>query len=196
MSLAVGLIACLFAFRSEGSGRSAESPGAGPERVAAARRVLGPDVARAASTPHPNVKHVRLFSIGRSVNGNRVAYDVAIRPDGSFDTDQPINVYWLLEKGGIEPLTSLERSKAYGAKVEAATPEAVRFTIKPLPTRVIDVRREGGEIRATTSIAGEPAVIEDIFVEAGGGILPKVDYVELKGRSLRDGKERIERIVP
>lgn len=146
--------------------------------------------------PQQPAGNVRLFAIRRSLNGNKVAYDLANRADGTFDEADPIRVYWLLEKGGTEPLSGPERSRAYGVKVHVAAPNVIRFTLKPLPTRVIDVRKEGGEIQATAVIAGEKAVVDDIFVDAGGGLLPKVHYVEITGRSLLDGKERRERIVP
>lgn len=138
----------------------------------------------------------RLFTIRRSLNGNQVAYDAALRPDGRFVIEEPIQAYWILEKGGTEPLSGPERRRAYGVKVHLATPEAVRFTLKPLPGRVIDVRKEASGIQATTLIAGERSTIDDIFVESSGGVVPKVSFVEIKGRSLADGKERRERIVP
>lgn len=138
----------------------------------------------------------RLFAIRRSLNGNRVAYDVARKGDG-FDAEDPIRAYWLLEKGGTEELSGLERRFAYGFEVSKASPNLVRFSLEALPDRPIEVRREGGKVVAVAKIGGEPCSVDDIFVQVGSGLFfPSVDWVKLSGRSLKDGKVRFEKIEP
>jgi len=148
--------------------------------------------------PGEAVREVRLFVIERSTNANLVAYDARIGP-GGFDTRSPISVYWILHEDGgrREELSALERRLAYGVRVSHASPDEVVFSLVSLAARPITVRVESGAPIATVEIDGERARLERVYVQAReGGLLPTVEWVELRGFRVGDGGRATERIFP
>lgn len=143
------------------------------------------------------VESRRLFVLERSTNLNVVAYDARLR-GGAFDPERPIDAYWILfEKDGArEELNHLERQKAYGVRILQASAREVVFALAALPSRPVTVRLEGGDPVPVVEILGEPARLAEVFVAARDGLVPGVRYVELRGRSERNGRELVERIAP
>lgn len=144
------------------------------------------------------VREARLFVIERSTNANLVAYDARLKSDG-FDTRSPISVYWILNEDGgrREELSTLERRLAYGVEISRASAEEVVFALVSLAGRPITVRLESGEPVAIVDIDGERSRLERVFVQTReSGILPSVEWVELRGLRLRDGRRSTERILP
>lgn len=143
-------------------------------------------------------KSVRLFVLERSVNRNVVAYDARLHGEG-FDLARPIDAYWILfERGGErEELSRLERRLAFGVELLRAEPAEVRFALAALPSRPVTVSLEGGEPLPILEILGQPARLDSIHVDVReGGLIPGVNYVEIRGSSLRDGRELVERLQP
>lgn len=144
--------------------------------------------------------HDFLFKLRRSTNDNEVIYEARTTPTGFLQAD-PIHVYWVLNAtdGSTEPLTAFERSWAYGVSVESATSEEVRFALKALPDRPLIVRRVGADSpRAIASlpIAGKEARLERVYIEtSGGGLIPKIRFIEIQGTALSDGAPVSERIA-
>ncbi len=63
--------------------------------------------------------------------------------------------------------------------------------------RTLSVRREGGRFRAVTTIDGEPAFLDRIFIHASGtGMSTEVEYIELNGQAVDGGDTRYEKFVP
>ena len=140
-----------------------------------------------------------LFVIERNTNANVVHYDAHLTPNGDLDSLQPIDAYWIMDAldGRREELTGLERSRAYGFKVEQADPHSIRIELVAQKRRTIDIRREGGAVRAETTIAGHRAYLSKIFVNAGKVLaVPKVKSIELYGTDVATGERLHETVVP
>lgn len=136
-----------------------------------------------------------LFTIARSKNRNVVRYQARLR-DGALDPEDPIEAFWLMlaEDGRREELSWAERKLAYGFSVSGATRERCVLGLTAFKTRPLVVERMGQRFGARVSIAGKPAMLERIFVQANeGALLPSVERVDLFGRSL-DGTPLVERI--
>lgn len=140
----------------------------------------------------------RLFSIERSKNQNVVRYDLRLAKSGFYDARNPLDVYWLMlaEDGRREELSLLEQ-QAYGYELlPHATPSELGVRLVAVKERPLMVRGGGGSYRAELPIQGVPAQLERIFVATREGpIFPTVLYIELRGRSLRDGRPLLERIA-
>jgi len=137
----------------------------------------------------------RLFVIERSKNANVVAYEAKMGPSG-FDTKEPVAARWLMldSDGHTEGLTKLEK-KVYGVKLNSASYTEVDFAVAALPDRSITVRQGANGPEAIVNVNGVPCRLESIYVSSSEGLLPKVKYVEMKGRSLADGSLVTERIT-
>lgn len=159
-----------------------------------------------AGSPAPNVVAAAeagvqpLFTIGRSTNANVVHYDARLTPEGELDPEQPVIAYWIMsaDDGRREDLTWLERRKAYGFDVEPApSGEGYLMTLVSVPDREITVMKQAGTVRAELVIGGSRSVLEKVYIQSSAGWLgPDVQYVELLGKDLETGAERVEKIVP
>ncbi len=138
----------------------------------------------------------RLFVIHRSANENELVYEARLHSDG-FDTEDPISIFWIMKTKNdrIEPLTGMERRYAYGVSVTHATTTEVTFSLSALKDRTVTLKKEGGTIRATLLVSGQACELTGIFIQSkGSGLIPKVDYVEVTGKSLATGAEIKEKI--
>ncbi len=141
-----------------------------------------------------------LFIIGRSKNANVVHYDARLTADGNLDPEEPVIAYcvMLAEDGRRKELTWIEKRMAYGFEMKPdPSGNGYHMTIVGAPQRTITVRKEGNAIRAELVIAGQPAVVEKMYIQASEGLLwPKVHYIELHGKDLSTGQKRFERVLP
>ena len=65
------------------------------------------------------------------------------------------------------------------------------------PKREIKVYRVKDRFRAETIIKGQPAFLERVYVKSTkGGIIPKVEYVELFGKEIKKGDDLYEKLTP
>lgn len=138
----------------------------------------------------------RLFSIRRSINDNELIYEVKTTPEG-FEQEDPIHIYWIMNtKSGVtEPLTGVEKRRAYGVVLESVSKDKIVFSLKALPMRRVTVTKENGSTLALLQIQGEEAILERIFIKTQpGGPIPRVEYVEVKGKSKSSGKALSEQI--
>ena len=160
-----------------------------------------PPSSSTSSLPAPAQARTRpLFVMARSKNANVVHYDVQLTADGDLDPEEPVIAYWVMlaEDGHREDLNWIERQKAYGFMVEPnPAVNGYTMTIAAVPERKMTVRKAAGAVHAEVVIDGHRAAIERIYIEATAGLLgPKVKYVELFGKDLETGEERIEKIAP
>ncbi|HVY25537.1 MAG TPA: DUF4833 domain-containing protein [Polyangiaceae bacterium] len=126
-----------------------------------------------------------MFVIARSKNKNVVRYRARVH-DGHLDAARPIDADWLMlaEDGRSEGLSWAERRLAYGFTVSDVGPDSCRLQLVAFKSRVVTVERHAQGFRAVTPIAGQMAVLGRVFVQTReGGLLPRVDYVELSGTS-------------
>jgi len=144
-----------------------------------------------------NLDAQRLFHIERSKNANIVAYDVLVDPDGNPDAKRPIDAYWILAADGErEALSGVEKRLAYGFKTRFTGPGVVMLRLAADIDRDITVERVQGAFRAIVDIAGQPAVLDRIYVQSVERRLwlPSVKFVDLFGTALQTGAELHERI--
>jgi hypothetical protein len=138
-----------------------------------------------------------LFTIARSKNANIVRYDVHRTPEGKLDGARPVDAYWLMlaENGHREELTFMERELAYGFSVSKISASGFSLQLSAFKQREIRIEYAGGSFHARAVIMGRRATLSQIFVRSEeGGLLPRVQYVELRG--IADGGVAVvERIL-
>jgi len=144
-------------------------------------------------------KRDSLFRIERSKNKNVVRYDACLLQNGNLSGTNPVEVYWILEKGKKEELNNIEKEHAYGIESKEKLGEnRFRILIKALKDREIIVQKLKAEYKALVRIKGELSILERVYVKSKDEIFgfPEVHYVELFGRSLRTTKPVKEQITP
>ncbi|MFO0696944.1 MAG: DUF4833 domain-containing protein [Polyangiales bacterium] len=141
-----------------------------------------------------------VFSIRKSANRNRVDFGLRLGPDCRAEGSEPVFAYWrMLERGpdALEALEPFER-RAYGIASQEVEADGARVLVRlhAVPGRVLVFapRKVRGRClcHATLPIGGRPSILEDVFVVLSGPLA--VDHIELRGRSLDDGAERVERL--
>jgi hypothetical protein len=140
-----------------------------------------------------------LFVIERSTNENVVHYDAKVAPDGELDAREPIVVYWIMaaRDGRRQELSFLEKIRAYGITVEPSrVPHSYRIALVSDRHRNIEVRRQGNEFHAETTIEGRRAYLNKIYVSVRKGwLLASPDSIELRGTDMITGESLHETIV-
>ena len=141
-----------------------------------------------------------LFKIERSTNANIVQYDVQMSADGKLDPKEPVVAYWvrLAKDGRKKDLKWVEKTFAYGFKVKYnAKTNTATMDMAAKINRKIKVYEVQGEYRAETTIDGQSAYIEKIFISSKGkGVSAKITSIELFGKDHKTGEDRYERLTP
>ena len=142
----------------------------------------------------------QLFKIERNKNANIVQYDVQMKADGKLDPKEPVVAYWirLAKDGRKKDLKWVEKQFAYGftTTYDAKTNTAIMDMAAKI-NRKIKVLEVKGEYRAETTIDGQSAYLEKIFINSkGSGMSTKVRYMELFGKDVKTGKDRYEKFKP
>ena len=142
-----------------------------------------------------------LFRIGRSTNANEVVYAARTGADGALDPEDPIEADWhmLAEDGHREGLNFIEKLLAYGFSVDPAeSGEGFTVILKAKKDRPVRLTIRAGCPAAFVTIAGRPALLRRIFVQAesGGGLIPSVAWADLEGTDPVTGSPVKERVVP
>jgi len=144
-----------------------------------------------------------VFFVAKSENRNEVHYGVALDASCAPAGVVPVFAYWRMRERGplaTEPLLSREVS-AYGI----AEPQRIErgeqggrvvFRLNALPRRAIaiDTAHEGQGCIATARavIGGTAAALTSVFVQLRWPF--GVDYLELSGRAIPDGRVVRERL--
>lgn len=140
-----------------------------------------------------------LFKIEQSENANFVQYDAQLAPGGTLNGAAPVVAYWIMgsEDGRRQGLNFLEVRLAYGFKTSwEADGDAVLVRLVSYPQKKLRVYRVNGSYRVETLINGRLAFLERIYVKAvNGGILPRVEYLELYGNDIGTGGSLYEKVV-
>jgi hypothetical protein len=142
---------------------------------------------------------VRLFHIERNTNANIVVYDAMVEAEGGLRKKDPIDVHWvrLAEEGQRKNLNGIERRMAYGYKQKKREGDELVIEMRADIGRPITVGPVDGVYRASIRIAGRPAYLEKVYIQAvEGGILPTVDYIELHGTDVETGEPAFEKFEP
>jgi len=71
------------------------------------------------------------------------------------------------------------------------------MTLVAAPEREISVNKDKDAVRAEAVIAGRPAVLEKMYINASDGLTgPKVHYIEVYGKDVQTGEKCRERWCP
>ena len=138
-----------------------------------------------------------LFVIEHSKNGNVVRYEACLDNDGGLSSPEPVIAYWVLENGQREELNSIERARGYGVVVgERKGKEVARISVVSLKAREITVEKYGPKYAALMLINGRECVLERVFIKSHDLIfgLPVVEYIELFGKPMEEGRPVTEHI--
>lgn len=140
-----------------------------------------------------------LFRVTRNTNANVVIYEARLASTGVLDERNPVHPVWLMlaEDGRREELNLFEAAMAYGVDVRrGGDAEAVGVAIRARPELDIRILLEKGCPVARTRIAGREATLRLVAVEASGGLLPEVVWVDLIGHDRVTGADVRERVIP
>ena len=140
-----------------------------------------------------------LFIIERNKNKNYVQYDVRLTKNNDLRASNPVATYWVLENGGQEELTLIERKYAYGIdSQEKLEQNKFRVLLVALKDREVIVEKINGSFRAVVSINGIQSILEKVYIESKERLtgLPKVLYIDLFGWAKGKGSPMRERIIP
>ena len=144
-----------------------------------------------------------LFYIERNMNTNAVVYEANV-VDGKLDEAKPVKVYWIMYNNNPvneEGLTMIERNSAYGMSTKPVAGKAGRhkLIVTPLKKRNIEVwMDEDGTLHCESTVDGVAAELMSVYVESKSNWvgLPKVQFVELKGKKSADGSKAYEKMKP
>ena len=140
-----------------------------------------------------------LFRIERSKNKNIVQYDACLLQNKNISESDPVHAYWVLTNGQKEELSILESKEAYGIQSKEKLGEnKFRIVLAALKDRSLTVQKMKEGFKALTQINGELSILERVYVQSEEQTvgLPKVQHVDLFGRSLRTNKPVKEQIIP
>jgi hypothetical protein len=83
---------------------------------------------------------------------------------------------------------------AYGINIKPyPSVNGYQMTIVAARQRSITVKKVGSAVRAEIVIAGRPAILEKMYIDASGHT---VHYLELYGKDVQTGGKRFEKIIP
>jgi hypothetical protein len=143
------------------------------------------------------VCHEHLFVIARSKNANVVVYDAKV--ESGRLAEQPVSAYWLLDGDPArrEELTTFEFNRAYGFTLSPGQePDTYTFAFKAGRGRHATVRIQGGCPVMLVTIQGHLAVLKRIYVKSKeGGVMPKVESIELFGEDATTGQPLHEKVA-
>ncbi len=140
----------------------------------------------------------RLFVIERNMNKNTVCYDASILQDGTLNTENPIDAYWMdyATDGKRSELNYIQRRMAYGFRFEKTALGNIYVTLKAFNKRKILVSVDDkGNPHALIKINGIDANLTKIFVTAKPKMYTTVEYIELYGNDIKTGKTLYEKIT-
>ena len=149
----------------------------------------------------PNYSFASLFKIERSKDANQILYDVNIRETGQFDTNNPINVYWVKNtKGGkIEPLTWIQKKYAYGLKYLSINDDYASFRFVSYKKMIFTLRKKAdNSFEVYTKHQGNLLKMDRIFIQIDGGTFwfPNITAIEIYAKNVKTGEQVIEIIRP
>ena len=144
-------------------------------------------------------KRDSLFRIERNKNKNIVQYDACLLQNNNISESNPVHAYWVLTNGKKEELSLVESKQAYGIESKEKLGEnKFRIVLAALKNRSLIIQKIKGDYKAVTQISGELSILERVYVQSQEQTLglPKVQHVDLFGRSFRTNKPIKERIIP
>lgn len=144
-----------------------------------------------------------VFAIGKNLDRNEVQYGVRLDNQCRPESNEPVYAYWRQFEQGpnvTEDLNFLDKT-AYGIKSQSIQLQTDRGTKIVMTLRAtsergiaVVVRKDGATCtaEALAFINNTPARLTRVYVHVAGFL--SVDYIELIGTRLDNGKPVVERI--
>jgi hypothetical protein len=131
-----------------------------------------------------------LFYISKSDNKNVMYYDANLTAEGKFDTETPIDIYWILGKDSSRHEMSILEKPHFGINLQTIEEgKSYKFVIKALKKKDIYAYFRGNCTVAVAELSGVASYVKDVFVYINpkSGLIPDVEYLDINGISV-DGK--------
>ncbi|WP_420152373.1 DUF4833 domain-containing protein [Siphonobacter sp.] len=152
------------------------------------------------ATLSPKTASRQLFYLQRSKDANTVVYEANESADRKLNPNKPVEVYWIryAEQGQREDLSRIQWQLAYGYTHQPMAGESYEVRLNAFPERVLKVQYHQGKVVAMTTISGQRACLQKVFVQLDpkARLVPKVKYVEMFGVDPESGRAVYERIIP
>lgn len=136
----------------------------------------------------------RLFHISRNLNRNIIVYDLQLA-GSSLNTKEPLHVYWYNQESNpvtTNELSYIQRKMAYGYSVVKASATEAVIKMKALDKRTVKICKHGGKWMAIVTINGKECQLTEVYAHCPSKT--SCDYIEVRGKSLADGKSVKETI--
>ncbi|MBD2701315.1 DUF4833 domain-containing protein [Spirosoma sp. BT702] len=151
--------------------------------------------------PVPATSPNQLFYLQRSKDANTVIYEANVTASKTLDPGKPVQVYWIryAEQGQRKDLSSVQWRMAYGyVHNPSSDSNSYDISLNAFKKRQLHVTFHQGKPVATTSINGQQAYLQKIFVQVDPKphLIPKVQFVDMYGSDLSTGLPVYERILP
>lgn len=151
--------------------------------------------------PEPGNIQNMMFYIQRDPNTNTIVYELNQTESGKLNEQEPIHMYWIryAEGGEVKELNYIQRKFAYGLHARKLARDNFELRFVSYHDLALYLRKtRDGKFQVFTTINRQEAILDNIYVRIEGGTfwVPKVLYVELKGREVSGGKILRERFVP
>lgn len=138
----------------------------------------------------------RLFHIARSLNKNLVCYDVNLE-NGKLNVQSPLNIYWVNREerpGETDGLNFFQKKMAYGYKLVAKGDDYSEVTLTAYAGKTLKICKLNKKYVCTTTINGQLAILQSLYVQCKPGNPLSVEYVELQGVSIDTGTPVSEKV--
>ena len=154
--------------------------------------------------PTPEKINNLLFYIQRSINISVINYVLNTDEKGELNVTEPIKAYWknYASDGSAEPLNYIQRKFAYGIEVKMldADKKSFCFNFVSYKKKKIFLLKSlvDNKYQAICEINNKMAALDRIFIQIEGGSfwVPKIKYIEIRGKEFSKNEEVTERIIP
>ncbi len=146
-----------------------------------------------------SLSDTRMFHIERSLNKNIVCYDFNLINNGTLNSKEPIHVYWINreEHPGQRSEIKYFQQPAFGYKVTNVSNNVILVRLNAVKSRPISIEKdETMRYICKTSINGQTATLQKIYVKTRDTNPLQVEYVEISGIVSKTGAVVTERIRP
>ncbi|MEP7279684.1 MAG: DUF4833 domain-containing protein [Bacteroidota bacterium] len=172
---------------------------AGPT-VQAQKAVAGSNTLITDTFPVPPRNPNQLFYLQRTSNKNTIVCDLNL-VNGVINKGEPVHVYWIRysDQGQLQELSYIQRTFAYGIKTTALANDngyVMHFvSYKKCPLYLVKSPADN-KYRVYTVVNAKRIMLNRIFIKINGGSFwsPNVEYVEIKGVDISNGKEITDRL--
>ncbi len=149
-----------------------------------------------------------VFYIAKSENRNRVDFGIRLDSNCQPRGNEPVFPYWRMLEESPTTLEGLSTGepRAYGIASQRVHDRSrhgtwVHVRLRALDSRPVEIlalRNSSGQCDAGAriQIRGKEAHLHHVYVQLGGGLIPRPRWIQLAGRTVREERrvrERIER---